>query len=402
MKSFDTALNFRPARLPKARRTIQQLHPTSESDRWEPEPGGDPRLKARIERAARAWDPDRALGQLASSLTHRELRTAVRSIGRWTELRGPVAAIARQRPLPAFVPALWKVWEEHPGSDTVVDLLGETASEFGMERAVGNRYREDAIGWFQESIPVDSIVHWTGRRDIGWEELGSIEGYPFRPNTPLVEHVFHRTLQIGAAGQLLRMGNDDLLGGWRAMSGTQHMEACANFLGRIGPGSWNGRTEVLEEVRANYGLPGAEGSLRAFWDRVSEERRRDFREYFITRELDYAFKGDTDRHKFWMHQKRDILEVCHGTAGSTEWALIDFPGFSVVEFFELGNAAYLYPSDEPMVGRIRTRRRASYPSELKKIMRSVVPGFHDNRILHHRDWQYSADRILEVWKERYS
>ena len=77
-----------------------------------------------------------------------------------------------------------------------------------------------------------------------------------------MEHVFHRTLQIGLAGQLLRMGNDDLLEGWQAMSGTQHMEACANFLGRIGPGFWKGRTEVLEEVRANYGLPGAEGSLR--------------------------------------------------------------------------------------------------------------------------------------------
>ena len=74
-----------------------------------------------------------------------------------------MAAIARRRPLPAFVPALWKVWEEHPGSDTVVDLLRETASEFGMEGAVGNGYREDAIGWFQESRPVDSIVRWTGK-----------------------------------------------------------------------------------------------------------------------------------------------------------------------------------------------------------------------------------------------
>ena len=97
------------------------------------------------------------------------------------------------------------------------------------------------------------------------------------------------------------------------------------------------------------------GRYGLFWDRVSEEHRRDFREYFIVRELDHAFRGDSDRHRFWMDQKRDILEVCHGTAGSTEWALIDFPGFSVVEFFELGNAAYLYPSDEPMVGRIRIR-----------------------------------------------
>ena len=269
----------------------------------------------------------------------------------------------------------------------------EMGRDFGMERAVGNRYRQDAIGWFREPSPVDSIVRWTERRDIGWEELGSVEESPFRPDTPLVKHVFYRTLQIGSARQLLRLINDDIVGGWRAMSGTEHMDASANFIGRIGPDFWDGRDEVLEEVRANYGLPGAEGSLRPFWDRVSEERRHDFREYFIVRELDDAFREDTDRHRFWMDRRREILNVCRGTAGNTEWALIDFPGFSVVEFFETGNAAYLYPADEPMVGRIRTMRRASSPHELKEKMKFVVPGFRDNRILHHSGWQYSAVQI---------
>ena len=406
MRSLEAALSFRPRRLPAVRAAIQQLHVETRSHPRRLDHAQVSSLKARIEEAASAQDAPRALVTLARSLNRRELLAAVRSIGLWTELRGPVAAIARERPKRAYVAVLWRVWQAYPGSGTVVGLLAEIGDRYGMQEAVGDGYSRDAAGWFRERTPVDSIVRWTASIGIGWQELGNLPESPFIRDAPLVDRVFHRTLQIGSAEQLHRLTNADILTGWRAMAGANHQEACANFLKRIGPALWTGRAPALEEVRANYGLPGVEGSHRTFWGRLSEERCRDFREYFITRELDHAFEGDSDRHQFWMAQRRDILDVCHGTAGITEWSLIDFPGFSVVEFFELGNAAYLYPSEEPMLKRIKLRKQASHPSELKKIMHYPVPSHaelhRDNRIIHSAGWQYSATQTLKAWKERYS
>lgn len=406
MRSLEAALSFRPKRLPAVRAAIQQLHVATRSQPRPLDRAQVSALRARIEEAASAQDAVRALASLARSLVPRELLVAVRSIGLWTELRGAVAAIARERPKRGYVAELWRVWQAHPGSGTVVELLADMGERFGMQEAVGDRYSRDAAKWFGESTPVDSIVRWTASVEIGWKELERLPESPFISDAPLVDRVFRRTLQIGSAEQLRRLTNADILVGWRAMAGANHRDACANFLERIGPARWTGRAPALEEVRANYGLPGAEGSHRTFWGRLSEERRRDFREYFITKELDHAFKGDSDRHRFWMAQRREILDVCHGMAGTTEWSLIDFPGFSVVEFFELGNAAYLYPAEEPMLKRIRWRKRASHPSELKKIMHHLVPSRaasrHDNRIIHSGGWQYSATQILNAWKERYS
>ena len=406
MRSLEAALSFRPKQLPEARAAIQRLHVATRSHPRQLDHAQVSALRVRIEEAASAPDAVQALANLARSLVTRELLAAVRAIGLWAELRAAVAAIARERPKRSYVAALWRVWQAYPGSDTVVDLLTEMGPHFGMEQAVGDRYSRDAVEWFGESAPVDSIVRWTAKIGIGWKELASLPESPFMRDTPLVDRVFRRTLQIGSAEQLHRLTNDDILAGWRAMAGASHSDACANFLGRIGPGMWTGRTPVLEEVRANYGLPGAEGSLQTFWDRLSQERRRDFREFFITKELGHAFKGDSDRHRFWMEQRREILDVCHGTAGTTEWSLIDFRGFSVVEFFELGNAAYFYPAAEPMLHRIRSRKRASHPSELKKIMHHLIPNRtglrDDNRIIHSGGWQDSASRTLRAWKERYS
>ena len=402
MRSLVEVLSFHPRLLPEARASVQRLHTATRSNPRQLDRSEVSALRTRIEEAASARDALRALADLARSLVARELHEAVRSIGVWTELRGAVATIARERPRRAYVPTLWRVWQAYPGSRTAVDLFAEMGDRFGMEEAVGARYVRDAVAWFGDSNPVDSLVGWTASRGIDCRELANLPESPFERETPLVARLFHRTLEIGSAEQLLRFASEDIVAGWQAMSGVTHGRSCANFLERVGPDHWIGRAPELEEVRASYGLPGAEGSHRTFWGRVSEERRRDFREYLIARELDHAFKGDSDRHRFWMARRREMLSVCHGTAGTTEWALIDFPGFSVIEFFELGNAAYLYPAAEPMLKHIRSRKRASYPSELKKLMHQPIPGRADNRIIHSGGWQYSADQTLKAWGERYS
>ncbi len=401
MTLLKTVLNFHPEQLPLARKEIQKLHTATKSRPNELAPSEVSVLKTRIEEAANKNNSSQALATLARTLFHRELLAAVRCIGQWTELREAVDAIARERPLSSYVALLWRVWQAYPRSSTIKKLLVEMGQRFGTKGAVGDRYSEDAVEWLQASSLIDSIVNWSDKRKINARRLGNYPGSPFMRDTPLIEYVFRRTLQIGSAEQLLRLTNADILTGWHRMSGISHMDACANFLRRIGPADWSARSQLLEEIRANYGLPRGAGERRTFWIRVSEERCTDFRNYFIKKELNLAFKKDSDRHRFWMKQRREILDICHGKAGDTEWLLIDFPGFSVVEFFAVGNAAYLYPATEPILAEIKSGSFFLRPSELKKKI-FTVPGDYDNRIIHHQGWETSALLKLNTWKNHHT
>ena len=298
----------------------------------------------------------------------------------------------------------------------MVELLKENVEHFGMTKAVSDAYRDVAAGWLREDHPVDAIVHWTGARKIAWDRLSSIRESPFDADTPLIKRVFHRTLQIGSCEQLLGMEEDAVLEGWKQMSGDAHMEACANFLERVPSADWPNWGETLDEVKDSYGVPpkpdvaivsSAEvrESISKFWNRVSEERQEEFRQYFIALKLAIAFEGDStpDRRRFWMEQRRQIVSVGHGSAGDTPFCVIAFPGFSVVEFFELGNAAYLYPSDHYIArhwSRPEAREQASFPSELKSRTEGFGPP-GDNRIIHRGRWQNRARRTLKHWREHY-
>ncbi len=354
--------------------------------------------------AASAQNPHVALTILARRLLERELLTVVHAVGKWTDLDDEVMMIARQRPMPAQVPVLWRSWQAFPRREPVVELLVEMADRYGMERATTELYAGDALGWLKEKQPIDAVVRWTRRRRIAWDELSEMPESPFKADTPLIRQVFHRTLQIGSRQQLLAMPQETVLDGWSQMSGERHADACANFLERVEPEMWQGWEKTLESVRESYGMPGAQGTTSMFWKRVSEERRAAFRRHFVTLELEIAFEGDAtpDRRSFWMSQRGKIVSVRHGTAGETRWSLIDFPGFSVIEFFEVGNAAYLYPVDHEILRKIKSGRRMSQPSELKKVLHSDFAPHRDNWIIHHSgNWQYYASKILDTWRARF-
>ena len=414
MKALASVLSFRPAKLREAATRLAGIHPATRSRPRTPDRAAVAALRKRVTEATSASDPQRALKTLAHDLFERELLAVVRSIGAWADLRAAVAVIARERPLLRYVPELWRVWQAFPTLDPLVELLRDNAERFGMDRAVADPYPRDVMGWLRDSRPADAIVRWTGGLDIAWDQLSSIPDSPFAADTPLIRHIFHRTLQIGSSEQLLDIEEDTVLEGWGEMSGEAHAEACANFLERVPAPDWRDRETAMGELRDTYGIPPKPGtttgaevaeSIPAFWKRVSEERREEFRQYFIAMELAIAFRGDStpDRRRFWMGQRREIVSVGHGTAGDTPFCVIAFPGFSVVEFFALGNAAYLYPSDHRIArywAQPETRERPSFPKELKSWTYEFGPP-GDNRIVHMGDWQHRAQDILVNWKEHY-
>ena len=402
MRSMEHVLAFRPARLRAARRRIQQSHPETSSRPRELTPSEVSTLRERVKAAAQCPDADRELRRLAGKLIPRELRTVVGSIGAWADLRRAVGAIALARPRAGYVSALWRAWQRYPSPHEIVRLLAAMGQRFGMSDALGEPYAAEGVKWLEDQNPLDAIVRWTASRGIGWEELAELPSSPFLADTPLIKRVFHRTLQIGSSWQLLQISCEDVLEGWSEMSGDGLKEARANYLECIDSSFWDENREALEAIRDGYGLPGARVSRPDFWNRVDEKREGDFREYFVTRALAHAFRGDSARHRFWMRLRREMLDVTPGFAGDTEWSLIDFPGFSVLEFFKTGNAAYIYPEGERILERIRRGEQFAFPSEIKKILDQPVDGRGDNRIIHSGRWQQKAWRTLRAWRERYS
>ena len=402
VKSIQDAWAFIPTKLPTARRSIQERHPGTRSQVRELARSEVSSLRDRVMAAAQHPDADRELRKLAGTLVPRQLRAVVRSIGTWEDLRKEIRVVAEARPKATYVPALWQAWQEHPQPRQVLSLLVAMGERFGMVDALGERYATEGARWLEEEKPIDAIVRWTASQEIGWEDLAELPASPFNADTPLIQRVFHRTLQIGSGQQLLRMPEEVVLDGWSEMSGVGLKEACTNYLERIDPSLWAANGNALDTIRKTYGLPGARGSRSDFWKQVSEQRRGDFREYFITQALRRAFRGDSARHRFWMGLRREMLDVSHGYAGDSAWSLIDFPGYSVLEFFKVGNAAYLYPEGEPTLKRIRRRDSFSSPSEIKNILTRPVPGRSDNRIIHRARWQSKARSTLKAWKTQYS
>ena len=350
--------------------------------------------------AAQAPDPDTALRALAYALSRSEVLAAIASMGSWQDLRHGISVMARARPLRESPALLWSAWQRYPTEPLILELLRETGDAFGAEGVVQERFRRDWLGWIKAGDPVTRIVRWSDDFGIPWRDLPTLEESPLAADTPLVRLVFHRTLQVGSTEQLDEMDTPEILAGWHQMSGRRHMAACANFLERIEPASWP--EDLLEEIRDNYGLPGGLEANQTFWESVSEDPRQAFRLHFITRELEIAFEGDStpDRRDFWMSQRRDIVSVCHGQAGSANWSRIDFQGFSVIEFFEVGNAAYFYQKGDPILTRIRPGAVFWSPSRLKRIDPGV--GGSGNRLLHHDRWETTAQGMLEEWNAHHS
>ena len=256
MRSLQDVWAFSPTKLPAVRRNIQQRHPGTRAEPRELSGSETISLRDRVAAAAQHRDAERELRRLAAALTPRELRGVVRSIGTWRDLRREICLMAEVRPKRTFVPALWKAWQQHPLTPEVLTLLLAMSERFGLEPAVGERYAEEGANWLQDEMPLDAIVRWTASQNIGWENLAMLPASPFSPDTPLIKRIFHRTLQMGSSGQLLRMSEEDVLDGWSEMSGEGRKEACVNYIERVDPSYWDESRNALDGIRRSYGLPG--------------------------------------------------------------------------------------------------------------------------------------------------
>jgi hypothetical protein len=391
MIDFAEALDFEPTKLREARLKIQAEHPAAsaflEGD------ADDSRLRELRARVERVAGDEEETEKLAWSLSRRESTTIVRAIGVWKDLRDTVAEIVRIRPKGRFLPLLWSAWQSYPHCPTIETLLKDLASHFGWKEAVGAEFSGPADGWFRAETGLVGIVRWLEQSGHAHEDLPLLPSTPFRSSAAFQDELFFAILTHGSENQLRAIPVKALIDGWNHLGPQSRMEAGRNYLGQVPAKKWS--RSCLEDIRHNYGMPGGEKSVAAFWKPIAPSTKESFRRFFIEKDLETAFKRNTERHRYWRRWAGQIVEVRLGEASGVEWALMDFGRFAVLEFFEVGNAAYFYGKKDL---RGLPFRRHAQPGDLKKQLFDPVRRYSDNRLIHGESWQAKAEGMVKAWQ----
>lgn len=393
MRELGSVLTFRPQRLAEARARVVAAHPSvAQLAAWEP--SGAEELKGRVAAAAGSRD---ALRTLAFELTPRELVFVVRSVGAWEDLREAIAVLVAERPKDQFVLALWRAWESFPQVDLILSLLRDVSGRFGVRTLTLGPISDAVPEWLRASDTIASVVVWMDHEALKPEDLHAVSDSPFRSDTPLIGQIFEGVLIAGSEQQLLALGPSRIEEGWTVMGTDGRIAAGQHYLDVLTASTWD--DALLDRTRGWYGMPGVPASIARFWKGVSEEDQRAFRRHFIAEDLAQAFRGDTERHDYWQGwgDQDEILEIHRGYAGDSEWALLSFGGFSVLEFFTIGNAAFFLPKAEV----VRIDWASARKEDLKRPIPNPVTGRGDNRLIHRSTWQFRADAMMAQWLGRY-
>ncbi len=163
---------------------------------------------------------------------------------------------------------------------------------------------------------------------------------------------------------------------------------------------------ILKYILAKWGKPNSPHETQKkesrFWSLVHQSAKDEFRRWLMLEEVETFFEGE--RADFWRHYVnskfiRDVNNILGG-----EGFMLDFGHFGVIEFKNVGNAAYIYPREIFRKFWSSAEFWTNSPShfkELSKTVRSKRMSGWDGRILHHAGWEYtSKDRINTLMAEK--
>lgn len=390
MRAVLEAIDFTPRRLARAVLQAIELHPgTATAPTALPAEG----LSVLRKRVAEARGSTERLEQLALALSPRQMRALVTGLEQWEELREAVAFLLLFRGKPSMIAPLWRSWQRFPLVGQVREVLVQLASRFGWDEAAGPGYAELIRGWVSAPEPGVAIQRWLDGLRRSYADLPQLTASPLAPGTPLLKLLRDAILTHGSTHQLNVEGPKRLLEWNKELSPPQRLLFGRNYLVRIPIAYWD--VAVLEQLERVYGLP-RRPHIPEFWNPLPEEIKEAFQRHFIERRLREAFGGDSDRYAYWLKWMKALAEVRTSRVGGVDWALLRFDRFGVIEFFEVGNAAYFYENDllEQVI-----RRPAYHPRDLKDL---YSPGFtwNDNRLIHRGAWESAADEMVALWTKK--
>ena len=161
----------------------------------------------------------------------------------------------------------------------------------------------------------------------------------------------------------------------------------------------NWATSILELIEKRFGLPTLDKEKTTietpFWRKVNLGAKKEFNTWVMEKRIERFFEGE--RADFWKRflqagkvvRVREILQE--------DGFMIDFDKFGVIEFKQVGNAAYIYP--QPVFSRFWNQAQKYFHPGAFKDKRNTVrsasfPSWH-GRIIHRRYWQEDTTQKIQ-------
>lgn len=227
-----------------------------------------------------------------------------------------------------------------------------------------------------------SLTRWFENQGMG-EYLG------------VQEEVWKGLLRTGSREFYARRNPDELLLYLRSAPRDLQMTFGQRYLALL-EDRQNWHESVLSWVLDRFGLPETPEAAPGFWNLIPEEVRQEFRLWAVGRRLEEFFQKEVHdpngRFAFWSSFLEHIRDARASEDGSV--GLIDFGIFFVIEFADVGNAAYIYPRSQLE----RMRKALRDPGITQGWYRNLVlkdQAAAWDRIIHRSGWQWKYRPLIK-------
>jgi len=167
----------------------------------------------------------------------------------------------------------------------------------------------------------------------------------------------------------------------------------------------NWATPILELIEKRFGVSTLDKEKTTietpFWRKVSTGAKKEFAIWVMEKRIERFFEGE--RADFWKRFLRAGQVVRVREILQEDGFMIDFDKFGVIEFKQVGNAAYIYP--QSVFNRFWSQaQKYSRPGAFKdkhNTVRSVSFPSWGGRIIHNKNWQEdTAQKIQQLLRNK--
>ena len=311
------------------------------------------------------------------------------------------ARILKTRPKEQVIFQGWFMLVRHYPCDLLEEVLRELIFQKGMTTLEKSSRVSDRIAfWLVSNRLSEGIL-----RDVETAKANTLYDdfllqNRLKPEDGLFQVAWRTMLAKGRAGTLQKESSRRILEEYARVTNVPYQSAFGRHYLNALKARNNWDEGILAYIWKTFGEPHSSDDETAvdfsFWRDVNPESRQEFLSWVILQRIEDFFEGE--RADFWrqyvdqarVKRVREILDK--------DGFMLDFGTFGVVEFKNVGNAAYVYPRNEFQkfwAGERFLTQQAGYFKDKSLTLRDkAYPGW-DGRILHYRGvWQEKErDRI---------
>jgi hypothetical protein len=384
-------IRFQPRAITEALEEIRSRHPDQEEKSGPPPKGVLDEVRQVL-----LETPHEKLQDIAQGFSPKKLKVCIFLL-RDKLVDAKALTVLEQRPrADIFIEAWCLLVRDYPFAP-LQRLVKMYAESLGTECLVSSGTAPSYISDWLNAPTIAAGVLGIYRRISGHRAFDVyLEASKLHKDHGLFSGAWHELLTKGTAKDLRVQEGERILGEWlKPTTGANAIvEYGRHYLNTLKEFK-NWYEPLLELIAARYGCPARDkGHEDPFWKAVSQEARNAYLQWHISRQILAFFEGE--RAEFWRyfvdaHYVRGVTDTLDGKG-----FLLDFGTFGVVEFKDIGNAAYIYPK---AVFDVHWSRAKSYinPSELKNRSRTVQSVGQQGRIIHgpRGAWQEQAQNEIE-------